>query len=114
MYVYEHLDEFNKIILDLANIDDEDQAVLLLSSLDTSYANLKETMTYGRETLTLDDVQSVLHSRELQNKAKNKPKTGEGLTIRGRLEKHSHKGKNNKVRSKSKGKQLKCFVCHKE
>lgn len=44
----EHLDKYYKIILELANIDiyidDEDQAILLLSSLDTSYANLKEIM----------------------------------------------------------------------
>lgn len=71
----EHCDEFNKIILDLGNIDDEDQAILLLSSLDTSYANLKETMMYGRESLLLEEVQSVSHLRELQNKTNIKIET---------------------------------------
>lgn len=91
--IEEHLDELNKIILDLTNIDikidDEDQAILLLSSLDNSYAYLKKTMMYGRERLTLDEVtldevQSILHSRELQNKVDIKTETGKGLTIRGR------------------------------
>lgn len=108
MSMKEHLDEFNKIILDLSNIDisidDEDQAILLLSSLDSSYANLKETMMYGRENLSLEEVQYVLHSRVLQNKTEVKIETGGGLNIRGRSEKPSHKGKNNKTRSKSKGK----------
>ncbi|MER8318532.1 hypothetical protein ABS199_19440, partial [Acinetobacter baumannii] len=39
--IEDHLDVFNKIILDLANIDvtidEEDQAILLLSSLDSTY-----------------------------------------------------------------------------
>lgn len=46
----DHLDEFNKIVLNLANIDicidDEDQAILLLSSLDAYYTNSKETMMH--------------------------------------------------------------------
>lgn len=45
----EHLDEFNKINLDLVNIDicidEASQVILLLSSLD---AYLKKTMIYGR------------------------------------------------------------------
>lgn len=48
----------HKIIIDLANIDiivdEEYQAILLLRSLDASYANLKETMMYGKESLTLE------------------------------------------------------------
>lgn len=60
--IEEHLDEFNKIILDLANIDiiidEEDRSIMLLSSLDTSYANFKITILYGKECLTLDGKQS--------------------------------------------------------
>ncbi|GKE47914.1 hypothetical protein Tco_1479172, partial [Tanacetum coccineum] len=53
----EHIDEFNKLISDLANIvdiDDEDQALMLLTSLPSSYDNFVETLLYGRESLTLD------------------------------------------------------------
>nr|GEZ63227.1 Gag_pre-integrs domain-containing protein/UBN2_2 domain-containing protein [Tanacetum cinerariifolium] len=56
----EHVDEFNKLIGDLANIDfdidDEDQALMLLTSLPSSYDNFMETLLYGRESLTLEDV----------------------------------------------------------
>ncbi|GJZ07028.1 hypothetical protein Tco_0540821 [Tanacetum coccineum] len=44
----DHIDEFNKLILDLANIDieieDEDQALMLLTSLPSSYKNFVETL----------------------------------------------------------------------
>ena len=53
----ELLDMFNKLILDLENIDvtisDEDQALLLLCALPKSHVHFKETLLYGRETLTL-------------------------------------------------------------
>ncbi|GKE82890.1 hypothetical protein Tco_1552890 [Tanacetum coccineum] len=65
----EHIGEFNKLIGDLANIgvdiDDEDQALMLLTSLPPSYDNFVETLLYGRESLTLEDVLSSLNSREL-------------------------------------------------
>lgn len=44
-------------------IEDEDQALLLLSALLRSYSTFKETLIYGRETLSLDDVQSALFSK---------------------------------------------------
>lgn len=51
----EQLEMFNKLIIDLenidVNIDDEDQVVMLLSSLAKSYTHFKETLIYGRESL---------------------------------------------------------------
>nr|GEU36952.1 retrovirus-related Pol polyprotein from transposon TNT 1-94 [Tanacetum cinerariifolium] len=51
-----HIDEFNKLIDDLANIDvdidDEDQALMLLTSLPSSYDKFVETLLCGRESLT--------------------------------------------------------------
>ncbi|GJZ60970.1 retrotransposon protein, putative, ty1-copia subclass [Tanacetum coccineum] len=38
------------------DIDDEDQALMLLTSLPSSYDNFVETLFYGRESLTLEDV----------------------------------------------------------
>nr|GEX57920.1 retrovirus-related Pol polyprotein from transposon TNT 1-94 [Tanacetum cinerariifolium] len=67
----EHIDEFNKLIGDLTNIDvdidDEDQALMLLTSLPSSYDNFVETLLYGRESLTLED---VLHKNEAFSKFK--------------------------------------------
>nr|GEX30439.1 retrovirus-related Pol polyprotein from transposon TNT 1-94 [Tanacetum cinerariifolium] len=55
----DHINEFNKIILDLANVDieieGEDQALMLLTSLPLFYENFVERLLYGRESLTMKD-----------------------------------------------------------
>ncbi|GKE71858.1 retrovirus-related pol polyprotein from transposon TNT 1-94, partial [Tanacetum coccineum] len=51
--ISEHIDEFNKIVLDLANIEvkfeDEDLALLLLTFLPASYEHFVDTLLYKRE-----------------------------------------------------------------
>ncbi|GJS60992.1 retrovirus-related pol polyprotein from transposon TNT 1-94 [Tanacetum coccineum] len=78
----EHIDEFNKLIGDLANIDvdidDEDHALMILTSLPPSYDNFVETLLYGRESLTLEDVLSSLNSWELKKRTDAKD-DGDGL-----------------------------------
>nr|GEU83997.1 retrovirus-related Pol polyprotein from transposon TNT 1-94 [Tanacetum cinerariifolium] len=115
----EHIDEFNKLIDDLANIDvdidDEDQSLMLLMSLPPSFDNFVETLLYGRESLTLEDVLSSLYSRELKKKAYAKD-DGEGLYIRGRSDHQGNLGRGSS-RSKSKGNgtyKLKCYICYSE
>ncbi|GJU88215.1 hypothetical protein Tco_1300638 [Tanacetum coccineum] len=55
----EHIDEFHKLVGDLVTIDtaisDEDQALLLLTSLPSSYDNFMETLLNGWDTLKLED-----------------------------------------------------------
>ncbi|GJR60184.1 retrovirus-related pol polyprotein from transposon TNT 1-94 [Tanacetum coccineum] len=66
--ISQHIDEFNKSILDLANIvvkfKDEDLALLLLTSLPASYKHFVDTLLYGREALTLEDVMATLNSNQ--------------------------------------------------
>ncbi|GJT94814.1 reverse transcriptase domain-containing protein [Tanacetum coccineum] len=76
------------LVGDLAAIDtaisDEDQALLLLTSLPSSYDNFVETLLYSRDTLKLEDVLATLNSRELQKMTEAKGDGGEGLYVRGR------------------------------
>ncbi|XP_062094146.1 uncharacterized protein LOC133800209 [Humulus lupulus] len=73
-YLQEHIDEFNKLCLDLENIqveyDGEDKALLLLHSLPKSYETFVDIFKYGRETISLEDVVGSLNSKELQQKNK--------------------------------------------
>ena len=90
----EQLDQFNKLILDLENIDVfidyEDQALLLLSSLPKSYATFKDTLLCGRESLSMDEVQAALNSKELNHRIEEKASSvAEGLSMRGRPAKES-------------------------
>nr|GEU92943.1 hypothetical protein [Tanacetum cinerariifolium] len=112
-----HVDEFNKLIGDLTNIDvdidDEDQALMLLTSLPPSYDNFVDTLLYGRESLNLEDVLSSLNSRELKNMRDAKD-DGDGLYVRGRSDHRDKQGRGSS-RSKSKGKgtyKLKCYICY--
>uniref|UniRef100_A0A803P7J2 Integrase catalytic domain-containing protein n=1 Tax=Cannabis sativa TaxID=3483 RepID=A0A803P7J2_CANSA len=86
--IEDHLDDFNKVILDLENIgikvEDEDQVIIVLNSLPTeSYEHFVDTMIYGKDSLTLEEVQSALMSKEIKRKSELKEEsTGDGLLIR--------------------------------
>ncbi|MCV4608000.1 retrotransposon gag domain-containing protein, partial [Escherichia coli] len=70
--IVKHLDEFNKIILDLKNMDikfeDEDQALILLCSLPGSFDNFVNSMLYGRDTISIRDIKVSMNSKELRRK----------------------------------------------
>ncbi|KAH9723371.1 retrovirus-related pol polyprotein from transposon TNT 1-94-like protein [Citrus sinensis] len=95
-----YLDEFNKLILDLENVninlEDEDIALILLSSLPDSYEHFVDTLLYGRQTLTLKDVKSALESKDLKKRAEGKDQgLDEGLMAKLKPEKkknHEKKG----------------------
>ncbi|GJX31915.1 hypothetical protein Tco_0241770 [Tanacetum coccineum] len=103
----EHIDEFHKLLSDLAAIDtaisDEDQALLLLTFLPSSYDNFVETLLYGRDTLKLEDVLATLNSRELQKMTEAKDDGGEGLYVRGRSGQRDMEQGTHIVWSKSQG-----------
>ncbi|GKD28736.1 retrovirus-related pol polyprotein from transposon TNT 1-94 [Tanacetum coccineum] len=113
--ISEHIDEFNKILLDLANIEvkfkDEDLALLLLTSLSASYEHFVDTLLYGREALTLEDVMATLNSKEIKERSKAKEDDGEGLYVRGRTDRRDSHQSRGKSRSKSRGGRLKCYIC---
>ena len=118
----DHVDEFNKLILDLENVnivlEDEDRTLILLSSLPNSYEHFVDTLLYGRQTLTLKDVKNALESKDLKRRIdeKNQNPT-ESLVARAKPDKKVNKYKKNsnqKDKADKKKKKRKCYFCHKE
>ncbi|KAK8921738.1 hypothetical protein KSP39_PZI020142 [Platanthera zijinensis] len=68
----EHMNAFNKLISQLRSMDvkveEEDQALLLLSSLPKSYDHLVTTILYGKDTLKMKEVMTTLLSNETRSK----------------------------------------------
>nr|GEV98621.1 retrovirus-related Pol polyprotein from transposon TNT 1-94 [Tanacetum cinerariifolium] len=90
-----HIDEFNKLILDWENIDiaieDEDHALMLLISLSLSYKKLVETLLYGRQSLTIKDVFATLNLKESKKRTKGTmEKSGDRLYVRRSASFHSN------------------------
>ncbi|MFQ6659177.1 hypothetical protein Gotur_028174 [Gossypium turneri] len=67
----DHISQFITLLNDLKNIevyiDDKDQAILLLCSLPSSYKSFRETLIYGRDKLSSEDVKGHLLSRDKLN-----------------------------------------------
>ena len=120
--INDHLDEFNKLILDLENVnidlEDEDRALILLSSLPDSFEHFVDTLLYGRQTLMLKDVKSALESKDLKKKSNGKDQSyGEGLTVKSKANKKNSKEKKNtnqKDKIEKKKNKKKCYFCQKE
>lgn len=68
--IFEHLDEFNKIICQLTSIgsklEEENKTLILLSSLLLSYEHLVTTMVYENDSIDLEDVTTSLLSNEMK------------------------------------------------
>jgi hypothetical protein len=123
MPLCDHLDDFNKIILDLKNIDikvdDENQDFILLCSLLDVFDNFVNSMLYGRDTISLADVKSALNSMELRTRlnGKGSDNLAKGLFVKGRSENSSNfRGRSSERdlggQSKSK-KNIQCYYCKK-
>ncbi|GKE55273.1 retrovirus-related pol polyprotein from transposon TNT 1-94 [Tanacetum coccineum] len=114
------MDEFHKLVDDLTDIEtaisDEDQALLLITSLPSSYENFVETLLYDRDTLKLEDVLATLNSRVLQKMTKENGDGGEGLYARVRYDKRDMKQGRVSEHSKSQGRgnKLMCYICNSE
>lgn len=74
-----HINTFKKLITRFHNVEikveEEDQALLLLSSLPESYDNLVTTILYGKDMLKMEEVKVTLVSKE----KRDKPAESEGL-----------------------------------
>ena len=104
----QNLDEFKKIAISLASVDDEkigdeSQAIILLNSFLDSYKEVKASIKFGKKSITLDEVISALKSQELDMKVTQRTNgNGESLTVGGRPN-NTYQNARNKSRSKSRG-----------
>ncbi|KAK2981680.1 hypothetical protein RJ640_010450 [Escallonia rubra] len=98
-------------------LEEEDQAILLLSSLPKSYETLKTTLLIGKKTLRVDDVMSLMDSSRVNSTSSSSQ--GEGLVVRfenknghgrGKCRSRSRNSGHGKDRSKSRGKQDKSTI----
>ena len=112
-----HVSEYTALLNDMERIgikvEDEDKAIVLLSSLPKSYQGFKETMLHSRVSLTLEDVKSnLLVKSDIENNLTTFERSNQevGLYVeRGRNnERKHHQGRS---RSKSLHKNLSCNYC---
>ena len=106
--MYEYLNDYNKILANLQNLEveikDEDKAPLLLNSLPNTYDYLITTLLYRKNEIKFNDVSNALTNNEYRKKDKQAymDTSSEALTIRGKSE-HKKFGRRGRSRSKSKG-----------
>lgn len=117
-FIEENLDEFNRLVLDLENIEiqvhDEDKAIIVLNSIPKSFSVFVDTMKYAKETLVFDEIQKTLKAEESLNIIKKYSKDiGDSFHVRERSDRREVHTKNC-GRSKSKTKKLRCFLCDKQ
>lgn len=90
---------FNNILADLTQLgvkgDDEDKAVILLYYLPRSYDHLVTTLTYGKESITMDSISSTVlqHSQHRQSVEEGEGSSGECLFAKGGHNRRRVKGK---------------------
>ncbi|PKA49510.1 Retrovirus-related Pol polyprotein from transposon TNT 1-94 [Apostasia shenzhenica] len=113
----EHMNVFSKMISQLRSInvklEEENEALLLLSSLPKSYDHLVTTILYGKDTLKVEEVNATL----LSNEVRNKQSTGESLTVKTSQDRGRSKnkfGNQYRYRSISKENDNRCYYCKKE
>ena len=60
-------------------MEDEDQIVILLNSLLKTYESFRDTMKYGRDLLTFEEVQTTLKSKQIELNVEEKGSSAELL-----------------------------------
>jgi hypothetical protein len=108
----EHMNAFNQVVTDLARlgaqVPDKDMAILLLCLLPPSYDHLITTLTYGKETVELEEITAALLFYDMRKtNITDEASHGDGLLVKSELCKKGHEaGKN-----KKKKKKVQCYKC---
>lgn len=86
--------------------------MLLLGSLPSQYESLSDTLIYGRDSLTLEEVQSALFSKELNRKFDvGGDQAAKGLNVRGWPKKRDFKFKKGSRSMLREGEKRRCYIC---
>lgn len=122
--VLEHMNTFNKMIIDLlkldVKLDDEDKSLLFLSSLPDSYDHFVTTLLCGKETIKFEEVTQAIISNAAMKKSTRNDSHTKGLLVKGGSSdrgrtKENGKARRNNSRSKSRSKNdSECFFCGKK
>ena len=119
MSISSHINEFNKLIVDLLNLDetfkDERKSTLLIVSLSDELDHLCITLIHGKEKLSFEEVCSTLLNYEIRKKdqRKHRDESVQALTVRGHSQNKKWEKRGN-VTSKSKLGNYECAFCHEE
>ncbi|PRQ51350.1 putative RNA-directed DNA polymerase [Rosa chinensis] len=113
----EHMNVFRGLVDQLAKVDvkieEEDQALLLLTSLPDSYENIITTILYGKDTLKMEEVESTLLNHEKRRKADDSQISVFVAQDQNRWGRSTARGSSGHSRSKSRGrgKGKQCYKC---
>ncbi|WRX21020.1 zinc finger protein [Theobroma cacao] len=109
-----HMNEFDGIIDQLKKVDvkveEEEKALLFVASLPDSYEVFVESLIYGMDTITLEQAQATLMSREGRKKSKERDKNSSGLALVTEARRRKSTGKGSKG-GKSRSNNIQCFQC---
>lgn len=83
---------FNKLLIGIEKngikFEDEDKAINVLNSLPKSYSTFEESLKYTRDSLSLNDIQKALISKEVDSITENLTQsTSDRLMVHGRPKK---------------------------
>ncbi|KAE8721509.1 hypothetical protein F3Y22_tig00015910pilonHSYRG00102 [Hibiscus syriacus] len=115
----QHVNVFNQIVSDLARLDvkieDEDRAMILLCSLPPSYEHMVTTLTYGKETINVEEITAALlaHNQRKQNAGESSQ--ADSLYVKGNRDcgRKPEKAGSGKRNSRSKSRDKKTIHCYK-
>ena len=114
----EHMNVFNGYLDQLqkvdVKIDEEDKALLLLTSLPDSYDTLVTTLLYGKDTVSLEQVQSSLVSHCTQKRSSFEDGESAALAVQSENQGKKFDGRSgwsNGSISNSRGKGVQCYYC---
>lgn len=84
--INENIDAFTNLVLDVKSlgvkIEDEDQAMILFTLLPKVFDQLRDTLKYSKDSLSLQGVLNAIHAKEIDLRIEGIDTTsGEGLVV---------------------------------